>query len=174
LGLFSSKEFHQRPYLFKDMLSEFIVMQDIVDDFFQKVACKPVTLHNEFVQRASQKRYQYISQKTFSYTDEELKHCKQVENYQVLVPLTGQQLVAWAEYLRNCMVGYFDLINQHETTIYCFFKNNNLQFAVEISDEQIIQASGKYNRELTDEENLVLQKWFKHSFMYNNENENAA
>jgi len=58
------------------------------------------------------------------------------------------------------MAGYFEMIKIHETIIYCFFQEGILAFAVEISDDEVVQASGKYNANLTIEENETLTKWF--------------
>jgi len=174
LGFFSSQQLSERPFLFQDMLDQFVFIIAILHDVFQKVDCKPIVLHNEFVRCAMTERYKYISQKKLSYTEEELKPCITVDNYQVRVPRTGQQLIEWAEYLHNCMAGYFDIIERHETMIYCFFHDNHIAFAVEITDTQIKEASGKYNRELTKEENSVLEKWFNQTFTQAKENTNAV
>jgi len=94
--------------------------------------------------------------------------------YKVRVPQTGMELFKWAESLHNCMAGYFDAIDCNETIIYCFFKDDDLQFAVEVSDGYIIQSSGKYNRELLKEEEKILEKWFQMSFMKIQGQVNAA
>ena len=174
LRFLSSKQLDNRPFLFQDMLNEFVVTKESLSAIFQKVVCKPIALHDEFVRCARIERYKYISQKNLPYSSEEIKPCIWFENYQIRVPLTGQQLFNWADYLHNCMAGYFDMIVEHETIIYCFFKDERLEFAVEISDTQIVQASGKYNRELTPEENMVIQRWHKQTFIPEKENVNAA
>lgn len=174
LGFFNSQQLSERPFLFQDMLDQFVFIIAILHDVFQKVDCKPIVLHDEFVRCAMTERYKYISQKKLSYTEEELKPCIAVDNYQVRVPLTGQQLIEWAEYLHNCMAGYFDIIDRHDTIIYCFFHDNHIAFAVEITDMQIKEASGKYNRKLTKEENSVLEKWFNQTFTQAKENTNAV
>ena len=174
LRFLSSKQLDNRPFLFQDMLNEFVVTKESLSAIFQKVACKPVVLHDEFVRCARIERYKYISQKNLPYSSEKIKPCIWIENYQIRVPLTGQQLFEWAEYLHNCMAGYFDMIVRQETIIYCFFKDKYLEFAVEISDEQIVQASGKYNRELIPEENMIIQRWYKQTFIQTKKKTNAA
>ena len=44
---------------------------------------------------------------------------------------------------------------------YFLFRDNFLVFAVEIEDNIIVQASGKYNTKLTQEQTILLDDWFK-------------
>jgi len=172
--LFSSQEFENKPFLFRDILREFITMQESIEHLFKKVACKAVALHDEFVRCGVEERYKYMFSKTLSYKAKEIKPCITMGRYKVRVPQTGMELFKLAESLHNCMAGYFDAIDCNETIIYCFFKDDDLQFAVEVSDGYIRQASGKYNRELLKEEEKVLEKWFQMSFTKIQGQANAA
>lgn len=164
VNFFSSHQLIDRPFLFDDMLREFLDARVHLDETFHKVSCKPMALHDEFVRCTWSLRYRDISQENISYTPNALKPCVTVEGYEIRVPLTGEQLIKWAESLHNCMAGHFYMIVRHETLIYCFFEGKELKFAVEIANSNIVQASGKYNRELTPEENRVMQKWYKQIF----------
>ena len=172
--LFSSQEFENKPFLFRDILREFITMQESLEHLFKKVACKAVALHDEFVRCGVEERYKYMFTKTLLYKAKEIKPCITLGRYKVRVPQTGMELFKWAESLHNCMAGYFDAIDCGETIIYCFFKDDDLQFAVEVSDGYIIQASGKYNREILKEEEEILEKWFQISFTKIQEQADAA
>jgi len=73
------------------------------------------------------------------------------------------------------MAGYFEMIKNHETIIYCFFQEDILMFAVEICDNEVVQSSGKYNANLTIKEHHVLTKWFELFFPENKKRlENVA
>jgi len=90
-----------------------------------------------------------------------MKPCIVANTYQVKLPKTRKELLDWADELHNCMAGYFKMIQNHETIIYCFFQEGILVFAVEICDNAVVQASGKYNADLTFEQKQVLTKWFE-------------
>ena len=62
------------------------------------------------------------------------------------------------------MASYFKSILNKDTIIYCFFKNNNIEFAVEIIAKKIIQASAIDNMPLDDEQRDVAKKWLKRYF----------
>jgi len=58
--LLSSQEFEEKPFLFRDILREFITMQESIEHSFKKVACKAVVLHDEFVRCGVEERYKYM------------------------------------------------------------------------------------------------------------------
>jgi hypothetical protein len=160
LRLFSSEEFASNKYLFIDTVSEFSFNKDLLHNKFKKVSCKVHSLHDEFVRCSKEERYKHIINQKLDYTKDENDVCIQTGNYQIKLPKTGKELYEWADRLHNCMAGYFDIIKEKESIIYGFFQENILSFAVEISDNSIIQASGKYNADLTIENKKILAKWF--------------
>ena len=127
---------------------------------FTKVSCKIEALHDEFVRCAYMKRLKEIENQKLHYTETEIKVCVKQDNYEIKLPHTGQELLYWANELSNCMAGYFGMIDNNLTTIYGFFQEGVLKFAVEVSDNKIVQAQGKYNRDLDFYEKLVLENWF--------------
>jgi len=161
LKLFSSNELNSSNYLFSDTVSEFLYSKDIIENGFKKVACKIQVLHDEFVRYSREERYEYTIDQKLSYLKEDMKPCVGINTYQVKLPKSGKELLYWADVLHNCMAGYFEMIKNHTTIIYCFFKEDILIFAVEIRDNEVVQASGKYNANLTDKENQILTKWFE-------------
>ena len=163
--LFSSPKWFERPFLFQDMLREFHSAKEMLYKQFQKVQSHPVALHDSFVEYAQKNRYSSLLHKKLHYSPHQLQPCIAIEGYDVRVPQSGLELFSYAENLRNCMAGYFDGINNAQTMIYCFFQDDVLKFAVEVTNGTIRQASGKYNRELSIKENKVLQKWYKQTFM---------
>ncbi len=165
LTLFASLDFYEMAYIFDDMLNEFNTSKEMLKESFHKVACKPVAFHDEFVQCALHKHHKEIYTKTLSYTKIREKPCIEIEGYEVRLPKNGKELVNWAKSLHNCMAGYFYGISNDFSTIYCFFQNEEICFAVEISDGKIIQARGKYNRGLTKEESEIVQKWYERTLI---------
>jgi len=172
---FSSKEFNSNHYLFRDAVSEFLYDKDVIENKFRKVTCKVQALHDEFVRCSREERHKDMQNQRLAYSKEELKPCIEANTYYVKLPKTGKELFDWADELHNCMAGYFEMIKNNETIIYCFFQEGILVFAVEICDNEIVQASGKYNANLTIGENQVLTKWFELFFSKNKKRlENVA
>lgn len=106
-------------------------------------------LHDEF--RVACARFMHAKQIFFNivYRDQQEKAETKVLGYDVKLPHTGRELFEWSERLRNCLSGYFHQIYEDQTTVYGFFRNDTIEFAAEIADKTIIQASGVCNQELT-------------------------
>jgi hypothetical protein len=130
-------------------------------------------LHNEAIKCTESYRNKVIYNEKLFYTKEEIKLSIKIQDYEIKLPNSGAELIEWADALHNCMVSYFDTIQDKETIIYGFFKDDELKFAVEIFDNSLIQASGKYNKELEDEEQKILTVWMKR-FLINKISEIAA
>ena len=144
---------------FIDTLNEFSFINDYT--FFNKVKCEINELHNEFLKCAYIYKYQYLYYEKLVYTKEELNKCKQIFDYEAKLPTGGKDLIVWGNKLHNCMASYCNDIKNNIRIIYCFFKNDEIIFAVEIFNNKIRQASSKYNKPLNDEQNKVLNIWYK-------------
>ena len=136
--------------------------------------CTWIALHNEAIKCTESYRNIIIYNEELFYIKEEIKLSIKIQDYEIKLPNSGAELIAWADVLNNCMASYFDMIKIKETIIYGFFKDDELKFAVEICDNSLIQASGKYNNELEDEEREILTIWMKRSFENKDGNEIAA
>jgi len=161
LRLFSYPEFKSHKHMFRDLVREFMYNSNVVVANFHKVSCRVQALHDEFVRCTSEERYKSTFESSLSYTKKEIKPCVAIATYEVKLPNDGKELFEWAEELHNCMAGCFESIKNSEIAIYGFFKEETLVFAVEISDNELVQASGKYNTRLTTQEGKALYKWFK-------------
>lgn len=159
------REFGRAPdsnvYMFVDTLKEFSYVQDLIENKFIKVPCKVKSLHDEFVRCSREERHKDMKNQSLAYSKQDMKPCIEANTYQVKLPKSGKELFDWADELHNCMAGYFEMIKNNETIIYCFFQENILMFAVEISDKTVVQASGKYNSDLTVKQNEIFTKWFE-------------
>ena len=161
LKLFFHSEFKSYNHMFRDVVREFMYNSNVVVDNFHKVSCSVQALHDEFVRCTSKERYRSTFESSLTYTEQEMKPCIAIATYEIKLPNNGKALFEWAEELHNCMAGYFESIKNSEIAIYGFFEEETLLFAVEISDNELVQASGKYNTRLTTQEEKALYKWFK-------------
>lgn len=157
------KELDDTSYL-TDLLREFIFIGKDLDELFKRPKCTLVALHDAFVKCSHYKYYKQIFQKNITYHSGQEKAEASVLNYDIKLPYNGAELFDWAEGLHNCISGYFDAINNNHTTIYGFFLHGKIEFAVEITDGVIRQASGISNGKLSDAQNEVLKTWF-HRFI---------
>ena len=128
-------------------------------------------LHYEFSQCA---RHKHAKEAFYSitYHHQQEKAEAKVLGYEVKLPYNGKELFEWSVHLHNCLSGYINQVHQNLTTIYGFFYQDNLEFAVEIVDKTINQARCKYNKELTPMQNEALKTWF-HRYIKEGVNENV-
>lgn len=154
-----------------DLLREFVYMDEEIEALFNKPKCTIEALHDEFSQCA---RYKHAKEAfyTISYHHHQENAEAKVLGYEVKLPYNGKELFEWSVHLHNCLSGYINQVHQNLTTIYGFFYQDNLEFAVEIVDKTINQARGKCNKELTPMQNEALKTWF-HRYIKEGVNENV-
>jgi hypothetical protein len=158
------KEIADEQSYFLDTLREFIYLQHNLDEIFQKPKCTVIGLHDELVRCSSEKYRELQYSIMISYLHNQEDAQSSVLDYEVKLPYSGHDLYTWADELHNCLNGYLDLICENKSTVYGFFKNNKISFAVEITENEIRQASGKYNQALDKEQTKALQEWYKRFF----------
>jgi len=146
--------------LFFDILSTLESVYNLIRERFKKKKLKIKILHDQFV-NIKYGTYEDIYDEKLYYEKDKMINCLNINDYEVKLPMNGKELVTWGEDLGNCMAEYFFMIQNFETVIYGFFKNNILKFAAEVYDNKLIQASGKYNSDLSKDEEEVLNKWIK-------------
>ena len=145
--------------MFNDMIYGFSYCKSILNKQFKKVKCDIQTLHDEFIRISFEKRHKDIHKQKLFFDTDQKKACVELDKYQIKLPKSGKELIFWANELHNCMASYFEKIQTKQSLIYGFFTNNKLKFAVEISNNTLIQASAKYNRYLTGDEERILNLW---------------
>ena len=104
------------------------------------------------------------NQLVFEYTTKVVARCIQSDIYEIRLPQTGLELNEWGELLHNCLSGYCNRVMDGESSIYGFFQETHLRFAVEIRNDKIIQSSTKYNSPLSNEQKSVLDAWYQRFF----------
>jgi len=177
LKLFESQPFKINQHaLVSDMVNTFVFGEDAIKETFTKVSCKVLALHDEFIRCTKKDRYRDMFADKLRFLKNETAPCIKISGYEVKLAMTGEELFEWGEILHNCIAGYFEAIKHKETLIYGFFQEKHLAFAVEIQEGKIMQASGKYNTQLTHYQNEVLTKWYQRFYKDNNRlnNETAS
>ena len=95
----------------------------------------------------------------FRYSSAQLNACNNISSYSVRLPMTGKELFRWSIALENCLAGYGKKIASGKTIVYGFFENDEIKFAVEIQNKQIVQANLKYNQSLDSRDVNVVNSW---------------
>jgi len=148
-------------YLLRDTLNMLTYDYAEIDEYFSKVKCTIVAIHDEFLNCQSiAQAEEYL----FGYTKKELEKCIFFNGYKVLLPKSNIELFDWGDSLHNCLLNYASAVKNRLSLIYGFCSEDELIFAVEVQNNRIVQASCKYNAELDAEEKFVLYEWFDRFF----------
>lgn len=131
---------------------------------FPKVKANYKILHNELSKFYGMVSNKVLSNTIYSYDQKFIDACINSEFYTIKLPQTGSEIYDWSCKLTNCLSSYNREIKKKETVIYGFFNKDVIEFAVEIRNNKIIEARGKYNRNLTDKEMNFVNEWFKSHF----------
>ncbi|MBE0515695.1 PcfJ domain-containing protein [Sulfurimonas sp.] len=160
---FMKLESSNHQYILRDTLLTFKRIRELLSHDTSKVKCSPNAIHRQFVQLSLTIKYKNKPINHFEYSTLQLSHQVKMGAYNVNLPKNNFELFEWANELQNCLAGYEDKIASHETTIYGFFMQSNLIFAVEIQMGAIIQAHRKYNLPIKPEQRKTLNLWLKES-----------
>lgn len=153
-------------HLFEDLINDLLRIRNLKRVFEQikKPKCTLMSLHDSLSNYDREMRKKEIIGRDLNSQKSNQKACVRIDGYEVKLPKTGDELYKWAKELNNCMASYFYSIEAGSTIIYCFFKNQRIEFAIEVRDEQIVQASSIGNKILGDIQKNVLKKWQKRFF----------
>lgn len=160
-----NENFKQAYLVFQDILRQYHILKFNLEKDFEKVRCTPRKIHDQFAKIINARKYKYLLDKKLTYSPKELKAQIKIDHYVVKLPHNGAELYTWADTLHNCMASYLSEIENKQTVIYGFFIEDKIVFAVEIRNEQILQAYRAYNRNLMPFEQSVLSKWFEESYL---------
>jgi len=133
-----------------------------IQQHFVKVKLTLRNLHDKFVEIFNLKRYEDNYKSVFTYTDQELRAQTTVNDLEFRLPENSGQLYQWARYLHNCMFSYKSKIQNKLSTIYGVFRDDTLLYAIEIQNNKIVQAYGKYNSDIKDDKDTdSILKWYR-------------
>jgi len=154
------KNFTKAYKVFQDILNQYKIIKYDLKKEYKKAKCTPRGIHDEFVRILNKNKYKHLQNKTLTYEQKQYDALIKIEEYEVKLPNNGAELYEWADTLHNCMASYLDMIKGGKTIIYGFFKDNKIEFAVEIKNDTIIQAYRSYSRDLVLEQSVLLNDWF--------------
>ena len=138
----------------------------LISEHFVRVAPDFQKLHDEFIRiNAMRKVIRRRRQIVFDYLDNDRKAQTTVEELTYRLPQDSQQLHEWAQVMYNCMYGYASAIGKGESLIYGVFREDVLQYAIEIHRHEIVQALGRYNARIIESDRDAIDRWFQKIYM---------
>lgn len=152
------------PFFIKDTLALYSVIKNDIGSI-GSIKCKASAFHDEFAIHRMNVETSGLKV-DFLYSAAALIPCEDNENYKVKLPMNGLELFDWSQKLQNCLASYDMQIIEQESLIYGFFVDGEIKFAVEISDGKLIQASTKYNKDLTNAQKDIVTAWYKKYFYH--------
>jgi len=151
---------HHDVYMFFDTLEMFSQFEDEMMQMIEKAKPKCYEFHNAIVSYHRLAVAQKLFHASFEYSVQQKRGCVIKEPYSVQLPQNGLELYEWSVALQNCLSGYGELIKNKRTTVYGFFRDSVLHIAVEVKNNQIVQASSKYNQKISREDADLIHSWF--------------
>lgn len=147
-------------YLFFDTLEMFSQFDDEMIQKIEKVKPRCLEFHDVITYIHRRLVHKKLFEVSFEYSVAQKRGCVIKEPYSVQLPQNGLELYEWSVALQNCLSGYGELIKNKRTTVYGFFKDGVLHMAVEVKNNQIVQASSKQNQKLSREDTNIIKAWF--------------
>lgn len=117
-------------------------------------------LHDEIVKYHRLNQNQVLLNLKFNYNYKQFQGVSKVEQYTIKLPQDGLELYNWSNALDNCLAGYGNVIKRRQTTVYGFFIDDKIKFAVEIKNNKLIQAKSKHNQNLDPKDMSLVKSWF--------------
>ncbi len=136
-----------------------------IREHFRKVPPTFQRIHNEFIRINTMRDASLNGKVEFEYEENNLKAQTKKDLFDYCLPETTHILQWWSQQLHNCMYGYSRSIHQGKTIIYGVFKDDILTYAIEIRGNKIVQALGKHNRRIEEEERAKINAWFKEIYI---------
>jgi hypothetical protein len=138
---------------------------DFIREHFHKVPLKINRLHDEFIRVGRLRKSALKDKKIFDYHENDLKAETMKDEFEYRLPATTHILQQWSYDLHNCMYGYSAAIHQSRSVIYGVFKEEKLLYAVEIRNNRIVQALGKYNKHIERKDKALIDAWFREVYI---------
>ncbi|WP_042203711.1 PcfJ domain-containing protein [Nitratifractor salsuginis] len=127
-------------------------------DFRRPAACIE-KLHNELVRisGAFQRKKEWAI--SFEYAPEVLRLEKNIGDFQLRLPKSGEELARWGAWLENCLVSYILEVASGKSVILGVFENDELRYALELAEGKIVQFSGLRNSRVPFEIKKVIENY---------------
>ena len=132
---------------------------EYLEQHFIKVKLTSKKLHDEIIRVFHIVSYELDSKEGFQYDEKYLSACGRYKELEFKLPQSVKELSLWATVLHNCMFGYSSRIHRQQSVIYGVFKNEELLYAVELSNFSIVQAKAVSNGPVPEGDMSAIRGW---------------
>lgn len=128
---------------------------------FSNVKCNIDSIHKRLIEIKNQQQLEDYGNTRFKYSKYQTKKEVIMEKLYFKLPKDSLTLLNWGNKLENCLFAYSDVISSGYSTIYGVFKKKKLLYAVSINKTDILEASGKFNKDINEEDLEIINNWFR-------------
>jgi len=130
-----------------------------LDRFFQKVPMNAKRFHDELIRLQSHAVIKHEQNTLYFYNKNEMAMEMRLQNLTFVLVKEKLQLNEWGGLLHNCLYGFDWRIKTKQCYIVGAFKEGKLTYAIEFDGKSILQAYGKYNSTIPEEDYKVILEW---------------
>lgn len=131
---------------------------------YASVKCTLTDLYNALIDYHRSTNTGYMKGVEFDLTSKQLERCSQIDNYDVKIIQNGDELLSWSNHLLNDIYLDFNDIANNKTSVYGFFKYNNLEFIVKVGHHCSILSLAFRDAMLNSEQENSKEKWISKFF----------
>jgi len=126
---------------------------------FQKTKMNAKLLHDELMRINTLTRLEQTNNNIYAYTQAEYQVEISIEHLQFKLVKNTLELYDWGDILHNCLFGFNDRIINKRCLILGIYIEDKLTYAMEFDGKSILQAYGKYNTEIPEEDMTYVETW---------------
>jgi hypothetical protein len=125
---------------------------------FQKTKMNAKSLYDELIRINTLTRIKQTNN-IYAYTQAEYLVEISIEHLQFKLVKSTLELYDWGDMLQNCLFGFNERIINKSCLIIGVFIYDVLTYAMEFDGKSILQAYGKYNTEISEEDMTYIEMW---------------
>lgn len=129
------------------------------EKYFQKCRMNAQTLHDELIRVHTLVSFEGISNKEYLYDKMEAQLEQWIEHLEFVLVKDRYELFKWGENLHNCLFSFDHRIEKKKSYIVGVFIESTLKYTVEFDGKNILQAYGKYNKCIPNDDNDLIYRW---------------
>lgn len=141
---------------------DYVTMVSRISPKYEKYPKNFLTTHKIACRNYNRLKEQFVEEDFKKRIDKSLEYS--YGKYKFIYPETTQDIKDEAVQQNNCVASYIKSVINGDCHILFMRKKDDLEHSlvtIEVRNNQIVQAKGKFNRDVTKEEQLVVDKWNK-------------
>lgn len=141
---------------------DYVTMVSRISPKYEKYPKNFLTTHKIACRNYNRLKEQFVEEDFKKRIDKSLEYS--YGKYKFIYPESTQDIKDEAVQQNNCVASYIKSVINGDCHILFMRKKDDLEHSlvtIEVRNNQIVQAKGKFNRDVTKEEQLVVDKWNK-------------